>query len=226
MSRLARVVAPGFPHHITQRGNRRQETFFEEEDYQAYLDFMAEWCGKCKVAVWAYCLMPNHIHLIVVPESMEGLRRAIGEAHRRYTCRINFREGWRGHLWQGRFASFIMDEAHLMAAARYVELNPVRAGLVAEAGEYAWSSAPAHLAAKDDGLVKVGPLLEMVSNWTEFLAQPLSEKEARQFQRHARTGRPLGDEAFVGKLEKKLKRTLRANPVGRRPSTRKQDTQD
>jgi len=105
-----------------------------------------------------------------------------------------------------------------------VEMNPVRAGLVAEAGRYAWSSAPAHLAAQDDGLVKVGPLLEMVPNWTEFLAQPLSEKEARSFQRHARTGRPLGDEAFVGKLEKKLKRTLRANPVGRRPSTRKQDT--
>ena len=109
MARLARVVAPGFPHHITQRGNRRQATFFEEEDYQAYRDFMAEWCGKCEVAVWAYCLMPNHVHLIVVPESLEGLRRAIGEAHRRYTCRINYREGWRGHLWQGRFASFVMD---------------------------------------------------------------------------------------------------------------------
>jgi putative transposase len=84
MARLSRVVAPGFPHHITQRGNRRQETFFEEEDYQAYREFMAEWCGKCGVAVWAYCLMTNHVHLIVVPENTDGLRRAIGQEIRKF----------------------------------------------------------------------------------------------------------------------------------------------
>ena len=88
MARLARVVVPGMPHHVTQRGNRRQETFFCDDDYQAYLDLMAEWCGEQKVAVWAYCLMPNHVHLIVVPKSEDGLRRAIGEAHRRYTRRV------------------------------------------------------------------------------------------------------------------------------------------
>ncbi len=101
MARLARVVVPGVPHHVTQRGNRRQATFFNEEDYAAYLALLGEWCGRCGVAVWAYCLMPNHVHLIVVPESEDGLRRGLGEAHRRYTRRINFREGWRGHLWQG-----------------------------------------------------------------------------------------------------------------------------
>ena len=129
MARLARVVVSGVPHHITQRGNRRQATFFNEADYAAYLELMSEWCWRCGVAVWAYCLMPNHVHLIVVPESEDGLRRGIGEAHRRYSRRINFREGWRGHLWQGRFASFPMDERHLMLAVRYVELNPVRAKL-------------------------------------------------------------------------------------------------
>ena len=129
MARLARVVIPGMPHHITQRGNRRQPTFFCEEDYAAYLELMGQWCKERGVAVWAYCLMPNHVHLIAVPKSEDGLRRAIGKAHRRYTRRVNFREQWRGHLWQGRFASFVLDEPYLLAAARYVELNPVRAGL-------------------------------------------------------------------------------------------------
>lgn len=109
MARMARVVAPGIPHHVTQRGNRRQETFFSDDDYRAYLELMAQWCSLCAVEVWAYCLMANHVHLIVVPESEGGMRRAIGEAHRRYTRRVNFRQGWRGHLWQGRFASFPMD---------------------------------------------------------------------------------------------------------------------
>ena len=110
MPRLARVVVPGLPHHITQRGNRRQQTFFCDEDYQSYLDLMGQWCRAHQVEIWAYCLMPNHAHLIVVPKSADGLRRAVGEAHRRYTRMVNFREGWRGHLWQGRFASFILDE--------------------------------------------------------------------------------------------------------------------
>ena len=86
MARLARLVVPGLPHHITQRGNRRQQTFFHAEDYAAYLELMSEWCGERGVEVWAYCLMPNHVHLITVPQSEDGLRRAIGEAHRRYTA--------------------------------------------------------------------------------------------------------------------------------------------
>ena len=110
MARLARVVIPGMPHHVTQRGNRRQPTFFDDEDYAAYLELMADGCREEGVAIWAYCLMPNHVHLIGVPETEQSLRRAIGEAHRRYTRRINFRERWRGYLWQGRFASFVMDE--------------------------------------------------------------------------------------------------------------------
>ena len=110
MARLARVVAPGLPHHITQRGNRRQQTFLCDEDYRSYLELMGQWCGAHQVEIWAYCLMPDHVHLIAVPQSADGLRRAIGEAHRRYTRMVNFREGWRGHLWQGRFSSFVLDE--------------------------------------------------------------------------------------------------------------------
>jgi len=106
MARIARGVAPGLPHHITQRGNRRQATFFSADDYRAYIALLGEWCRYWHVEVWAYCLMPNHVHLIAVPPTDDGLRRAIGEAHRRYTRRVNFREDWRGHLWQGRFASY------------------------------------------------------------------------------------------------------------------------
>ncbi len=214
MARLARFVGPGVPHHITQRGNRRQRTFFCDEDYLAYVELMGDWCSRFGVAVWAYCLMPNHVHLIAVPSSEEGLRRAIGEAHRRYSRRVNFREGWRGHLWQGRFASYPMDEKYLLAAARYVELNPVRAGLVKSPGAYPWSSAAAHLTGRDDMLVKVAPLLELVENWVTFLAEEYSEAEAEAIRRHERTGRPLGNDDFLSKLELTLDRSVRPRKPG------------
>ena len=121
MARFARVVAPGYPHQVTQRGNRRQQVFFCEEDYQVYIELMREWCAKHAVEIWAYCLMPNHVHLIAVPQIPEGLFPSIGKAHRRYTRHVNFREWWRGYLWQGRFASFVMDERHCLCAARYIE---------------------------------------------------------------------------------------------------------
>jgi putative transposase len=202
------------PHHVTQRGNRRQPTFFGEEDYGAYVELMGEWCNEHGVEIWAYCLMPNHVHLIAAPASEDGLRLAIGEAHRRYTRRVNFRQGWRGHLWQGRFASFVMDEGHLLAAARYVELNPVRANLAATPSEYRWSSARAHLKGKDDALVRVGPLLAMAGNWRRLLASAVSEEELQTFREHERTGRVLGDEEFERRLEKKLGRVLRRQKPG------------
>jgi putative transposase len=216
MARIARVVAPGLPHHITQRGNRRQETFFCEEDYEEYIGLMSGWCRRWNVDVWAYCLMPNHVHMIMVPASEEGLRRAIGEAHQRYTRRVNFREGWRGHLWQGRFASAPLDERYLLAAARYVELNPVRAGLVKDPAAYPWSSAAAHTSGTDDALVKVKPLLEMVGNWRDLLLSGVSEQEIEQIRRHERTGRPLGSDGFVGKLEGALGRILHPQKPGRK----------
>lgn len=216
MARIARVVALGLPHHITQRGNRRQDTFFCEEDYLAYKILMAEWCASCGVAIWAYCLMPNHVHLIAVPESEDGLRRAIGEAHRRYTRMVNFREGWRGHLWQGRFASFVMDERYLLAAARYIELNPVRAKLTDKAEGYPWSSAAAHVSGKDDELVKVAPLLDLVNDWRTFLNSGTEEQEAEVFHRHERTGRPLGTRDFVTALENRLDRVIHPQAPGRK----------
>ncbi len=221
MVRLARVVAPGLPHHVTQRGNRRQETFFCAADYRAYLALMAEWCGRRGVEIWAYCLMPNHVHLIATPETGDGLRRAIGEAHRRYTLRINRREDWTGHLWQGRFISFPMDQAYLLSAARYVELNPVRAHMARRAQDYPWSSAAAHLAGQDDRLVKTGPLLALVDDWAEFLEDGLDSSAAEALRRHESTGRPLGGEPFLAALERRLGRTLGPQRRGPKPKLSK-----
>jgi putative transposase len=218
MARLARAVIPGIPHHITQRGNRRQETFFSEDDYRSYLELRAEWCYRSGVEVWAYCLMPNHTHLIAVPESDHGLRQAIGEAHRRHTRFINFREGWRGHLWQGRFSSYPMDERYLPTAARYIELNPVKAGLAAAPEAYPWSSAAAHLSAKDDILVKAAPLLKMVGNWREFLSEGIEGVEAEEIERHERSGRALGSKGFIAAMEGKLGRNLARKKPGPRRS--------
>jgi putative transposase len=214
MARIARVIAPGFPHHITQRGNRRLPTFFRNEDYEAYLALLAEWCCTCRVEVWAYCLMPNHVHLIAVPETREGLRQAIGEAHRRYTRLINSRSGWSGHLWQGRFASFVMDENYLLAATRYVELNPVRARLTADPFAWRWSSAAAHLAGQDDSLVKVAPLLEMAGDWRQFLLESPADEVMNDLRKHERTGRPLGRDRFLQQLEDTLSRVLRKKKPG------------
>ena len=211
-------MVPGAPHHVTQRGNRRQRVFFGEDDYAAYIELMAEWCKERGVAIWAYCLMPNHVHLIAVPDSPESLRLAISEAHRRYTRLINFREGWRGHLWQGRFASYVMDDVHLFACARYIEMNPVRAGLVDKPGDWQWSSASAHLAGRDDDLVAVRPLLDKVQmGWEDFLWLPVARSEAELLKKHERTGRPLGESSFIQRLEQSLGRSLTPQKPGPKP---------
>ncbi len=218
---MARLVVPGMPHHVTQRGNRRQQTFFNDGDYAAYLELMAEWCREKGVEIWSHCLMPNHVHLIAVPSTEDGLRGAIGSAHERYTRRINFREKWRGYLWQGRFASFVMDEPYLLAAARYVELNPVRARLVASAEDWPWSSARAHLSRCDDRLVQVAPLLTMVPDWQALLNSALREEELRDLREHSRTGRPVGNGTFIERLEAVVGRVLRPQKAGRRSKLRR-----
>ena len=214
MARLARVVVAGVAHHVTQRGNRRQQVFFSDDDYAAYRDLLAQGCQAAGVAVWAYCLMPNHVHMILVPADADGLRRALAETHRRYSRRINLREDWRGYLWQGRFASVAMDEGHLLSAARYVELNPVRAGLAGRAQDWQWSSARAHLAGRDDAVAQTQPLLDRVPDWGDFLAGGLSEAERLALRSGERTGRPLGSADFVEGLEETLGRRLARGKPG------------
>ena len=169
--------------------------------------------------VWAYCLMPNHVHLILTPRDEDGLRAALGETHRRYTSRVNHREGWLGYLWQGRFASAPMDESHLLACARYVELNPVRAKLVRQAQDWPWSSAVAHLTGRGDGLVRTQPLLDRVERWAEFLDLGLDALSHAAFQAAERTGRPLGAREFIADLERQSGRTLIKRKPGPRPSS-------
>lgn len=213
MARMARLVVPGYPHHVTQRGNRRQAVFFEDADYRAYLDLLASWAGAAGTEIWAYCLMPNHVHLILVPAHADGLRAALGETHRRYTRLINVREGWRGHLWQERFHSFVMDEPHLLRAARYVLMNPVMAGLVDRAEAWPWSSARAHVSGRADGVVSVAPLRERVGDWATLLEGEVDE--AARLETHLRTGRPLGAEPWVEGLEARMGRRLRPGRPGR-----------
>jgi putative transposase len=207
MARLARIVVPSLPHHVTARGNRREPIFFEDGDQEVYLDLLAEQLRRARVECWAYCLMPNHVHLILCPASADGLGLALGAAHRRWANFINARGRWRGHLFDGRFASVAMDEDHLMAAVRYVALNPVRARLVARAQDWPWSSVRAHLAGRDDGVVVVRPVLEQIG----------------AFRAAESTGRPLGNAQFVAGLERLLGRPIARRAPGRKPADRADD---
>ena len=209
------------PHHVTQRGNRRQQVFFCDDDYEVYRHLLAEGCRQAGVSVLSYCLMPNHVHLILTPRTGDGLREALGEAHRRYTRHVNFREGWRGYLWQGRFSSFPMDEKYLLACARYVELNPVRARLVKRAQDWKWSSARAHLRGKSDGLVDIAGLKDFIPDWADFLSTPPHDSELDAIRAGERTGRPLGSAEFVAGLEKKLRRPLSRQKPGPKPQKKK-----
>ncbi len=214
MARLARVVLPGYPHHIIQRGNRRQDVFFKEEDYLYYLELLKHWCDEERIEISGYCLMTNHVHLIVTPAKSSNLSRAIGETHRRYTRMINFRENWRGYLWQGRFASFPMEKKYLLKASAYVELNPVKANMVKKPEQYRWSSVHAHLKGKDPlGIVDAGKLLDLCGDWKHYLKQAIKESD-EEFVRHSSTGRPLGGEAFLKRAEKRLQRVLRKKKPG------------
>jgi putative transposase len=209
MARLSRLVLPGYPYHVTQRGNRRQQTFFDDGDYALYRDLLREAARRAGSQIWAYCLMPNHVHVIVVPSDEDGLRRTFADAHRRYTGFINARHRWTGHLWQGRFGAVVMDDEHLAHAVRYVSLNPVRARMVERAEDYSWSSVRAHLAGEDDDLVGVAPVLDRYGDFSAFLGGPADYSEGWQALRRAETtGRPLGDADWIATIEASTGRTL------------------
>jgi putative transposase len=189
MPRLPRRVLPGIPHHVTQRGNRRQSVFFSDADYALYLRLLRRWCAEARNAVWAWCLMPNHVHLVLMPTHEDGLRAALAPAHRRYSWEINQRQGRRGYLWQGRFASFPMDEAHVHACLRYVELNPVRARLAGRPEDWRWSSARAHLGLAEDRLTDLAAGEARVDDWRAFLDAGLGDEEAEAIRAAERSGR-------------------------------------
>ncbi len=220
MARLPRIVLPGIPHHVTQRGNRREQTFFEDGDYELYLDLLAEACGRAQVEIWGYCLMPNHVHVIAVPQDADGLSRAFRYVHRHYTGYVNARQRWTGHLWQGRFSSVAMDEPHFVTALRYVSLNPVRARLVERAEEWRWSSVRAHLAGEDDDVVRVAPALERVGDFATFLGEEFDEALSYAALRKAESvGRPVGSPEWLAEMEERTGRALAPGKRGPKPRT-------
>jgi putative transposase len=232
MARLPRFVLPGVPHHITQRGNRRLPIFFNDDDRTAYLRLIADACRANGTRCLAWCLMDNHVHLILLPASADGLRSTLGEAHRLYTRRINFREGWRGYLFQGRFASYPMDDSHLIAAIRYVENNPVAARMVERAENWPWSSARSHIAGKreeTDPLTDISALGCSHRNWRAMLrhgaelgdAASQAEAIAEAIEARLRTGRPLASEEWIARHEESLGRTLTPQKRGPKPTPRR-----
>ncbi|MFQ5804188.1 MAG: transposase [Candidatus Methylomirabilales bacterium] len=216
MPRLARIVAPGVPHHVTQRGNFGQPVFETEEDRHQYLTWLAEAAHRYGMKVWAYCLMTNHIHAIAVPIHVDSLARTFNQTHMRYAQHCNRQRGRVGHLWQGRFYSCALEEPHLYAAVRYVERNPVRARLVSLAEAYPWSSAPAHVHRTPDPLLAPDcPLLATVADWAAYLATPDDASWTTTFRQATRTGRPAGSPSFVARLESLLTRILQPKARGR-----------
>ncbi len=208
MARIARLVVSGIPHHIVQRGNRRQRVFFSDTDRRTYLDYLTIYAKHAGIRFWGYCLMDNHVHLIAVPDQEDSFGRGFSEAHRRYTRMVNFREKWRGYLWEGRFKSCPLSEAHLYAAMRYIERNPVRAKIVENAWDYPWSSARAHVFKQKDPLLDDNFLDSQIIDWKLFLSEEDRQANVNLFKVHINTGRPLGDSQFIEGIEKLTGRIL------------------
>ena len=217
MGRLPRVVVAGIAHHVTQRGNARQVILANDSDRLAYLDLLRKYAELYGLSLLGYCLMSNHVHLIAVPPTAEALAQTLKHTHGRYASYWNARQSSTGHLWQGRFYSCPLDEPHLWAALRYVELNPVRARLVTEAPQWRWSSAAAHC---QPGTCD--PLLEMepwrkrwtVAQWGQYLTAE-SPADRAALRRSTHTGRPLGTPEFVAALEQSTLRLLAPQKGGR-----------
>lgn len=218
MPRIARVVIQDVPHHVTQRGNRRGDVFFTDADRTRYLELLGEYSSQRGLEILAYCLMTNHIHLVVVPPAPYVLGAVLKPVHLRYAQHVNWTQGLSGRLWQGRFFSCPLDEAHTLTALRYVEQNPVRARLVRKAEEYRWSSAAGHVGLHADSLLAdVSPLREAagITDWSEWLQEREQSWTVEQLREKTRTGRPLGSEEFVKRLERLTGRILRPQKGGR-----------
>lgn len=217
-------MVAGLPHHVTQRGNDRQDVFFVDDDRRAYLEFLKQEGDKHGLEVLGYCLLSNHVHVVATPREETALAKAVGRTHFLYAQYINRLHRRSGHLWQNRFYSCGLDEAHTVAALRYVERNPVRVGLVLEAWEYEWSSAAAHVGAPDGT-----ELLDVESwrrqwtpeQWREQLREGDDGRTRWKLRAHTARGWPLGTERFLSELERLLGRRVRPLPIGR-PRKRKQ----
>jgi len=217
MPRHARIVIPDLAHHVTQRGNYRQRVFRKEVDYRQYCRWMNEYAKEYTLNIAAYCLMGNHVHFIAVPRTEDGLARTFNTVHMRYSQYMNRQKKMKGHLWQGRFFSCVLDDAHLYRAVRYVERNPVRAKMVKEAWEYEWSSARAHVGQGEQSPIMLSQRVEMAKSgqeWKQYLQED-DEEMVREMRLKTQRGLVVGMEDFIKRLEKQLDRSLQCLNPGR-----------
>lgn len=221
MPRIARIIATDYPHHVTQRGNNRAPVFFDDEDRQTYLKLLSGYALKYSLQIWAYCLMDNHIHLLVVPQNEDSLARGIGLTNQVYTQYLNRKRNQSGRIWQNRFFSCVVEsDQYLWAVARYIELNPIKVGLTNKAEEYLWSSAAAHLAGAADQLLSGDTWLDPLEReaYGAFLRE-CDEESNNAIRKATRTGRPFGSEVFIDNLEVQLNQSLRPKKPGRPRNT-------
>ena len=217
MPRIARIIAPGYPHHITQRGNNRATVFFDDEDRKTYLKLLAIYSQKHNLQIWAYCLMDNHIHLLAVPETETALSRGIGMTNQMYTQYINRKLNQSGRIWQNRFFSCVVEnDLYLWAVVRYIERNPSKVGLAESAEAYLWSSAKAHITGTGDLLLGTSSWLspQEQGTYAEFVRTE-DEETDRAIRSATRCGRPFGSESFIDMLEFRLNQPLKPKKPGR-----------
>lgn len=201
MPRAQRMVVPGVAHHVIQRGNRQQNIFADDADRRTYLTLLREALRRYDTQCLAWCLMDNHVHLILKPVTADGLRAPLASTHTAYSWRVNKKLGVSGHLFQGRFASYPMDDAHMMIAVRYVENNPVKAGCVRHAEEWHWSSARAHLGLGSDNLTDIAAIGDHVVNWRAYLRDGVEASDRDDaIEAALRNGRPLGQKTWLQTL--------------------------
>lgn len=217
MPRLARRVLINYPHHITQRGNNKREVFLDEEDHLRYMKLFDIASQRYGLEILSYCLMPNHVHFVAIPRSADSMGKTFLTVNTHYSSYFNQKYGLVGHLWQQRYFSCILDEAHLYAAIRYVELNPIRSGLVETPERWRWSSCRGNMKTgiSEIQLIDTRLWITDYERWSDYLAVPISEKEISQIRENTRLGMPWGSEFFMKKVEQLLEISLKRNPVGR-----------
>jgi putative transposase len=226
MPRTGRITIVDVPHHITQRGNNRQDVFFVDDDRRVYLQILKEQAAKYFLEILGWCLMTNHVHIIACPKTPESLAQALGRTHLSYTQYINRMHNRSGHLWQNRFFSCPLGREHFWKALVYTEQNPVRTRIVRQAWKYKWSSASAHINGRDIAGLLDMPHWKQISSqidWRKVLEEIQSEETVEQIRLNTHTGRPLASDSFISKMEKVLNRRLRPLPVGRPKKTKKNE---
>lgn len=218
MPRIARAIVKGYPYHVTQRGNYQQLVFEDEGDFIQYKSWLKEYSRKYGLNIWAYCFMTNHVHFVCVPDEEVSLARTFNTLHMRYSQYFNRKKRVKGHLWQGRFFSCLLDERHLYTSIRYIENNPVRARIVEKAEDYRWSSAKGHLNKDTDMILSRDCHLEKeIKNWSTYLMEKDDIQQIEDIRKNSLTGRPCGDDVFIETIEGLLGRKLKAQPWGRPP---------